>query len=132
DGPVHWIGERRATIALPLDLPTDRPVRVSVTARARLEEPAVDADLGLEVNGHEVGRFIAPAAAATEVHMTIRADVVGRIFRAGYNRLTVISYGVHRADPADRREPGPIASRTGRRAWPVAISRIRITSVSAQ
>jgi hypothetical protein len=125
-GPVHWIGERRATVAVPLQLPSDRPIRVSVTARARLEEPAVNADLGLEINGLEVGRFVAPAAAPSEVHLTIPAAAVGRIFRAGYNRLTLVSYGVHRANPADQREPGPIGSRTGSRAWPVAISRIRI------
>ena len=79
-GPVHWIGERRATIALPLRLPADRPVRVAVTARARLEEPAVDADLGLEVNGYEVGRFTVPATVAVEAVVTVPAAAVGRIF----------------------------------------------------
>lgn len=131
-GPVHWIGERRATIALPLQLPADRAVRVAVTARARLEEPAVDADLGLEVNGHEIGRFTVPAAAAAEAVVTVPAAAVGRIFRAGYNRLTLVSHGVHRADPSDPREPGPLAGRVGSRAWPVAVSRIRVAAEDAR
>ena len=129
-GPVHWIGERRATIVFPLELPVDRSILVSVTARARFEDPAVNADLALEVNGHEIGRLVAPAVAPIETQLTVPAAAVGRIFRAGYNRLTLISHGVHRADPADEREPGPIASRTGSRAWPVAISRIRIAPES--
>jgi hypothetical protein len=129
---VHWIRERRATIVLPLDLPDDRPILVSVTSRARLEEPAVDADLGLEVNGHEIGRFVAPSARPADVTMTVPAAAGGRIFRAGYNRLTVVSYGVHRADAGDRSEPGHIGNRPGSRAWPVAVSRIRIMSESTQ
>jgi len=125
-GPVHWIGERRASIALPLDLPAGRAIEVLVTARARLEEPAINADMGLEVNGHEIGRFVATSATPVDARMTVPAVAVGQIFRAGYNRFTLISYGVHRADAADQREPGPLASRGGSRAWPVAISRIRV------
>jgi len=127
-GPVHWIGQPRATVVLPLDVPGGRDVVVSVLARTRLEQPAVEADLGLEINGHEIGRFVVPAAAPSDAQITVPAADVGRILRAGYNRVTFVSYGVRRVDPADRRPPGPLASRPGNRAWPVAIYRIRLTA----
>lgn len=124
--PLQWIRERRATLAVPLEIPTGRDVNVFVTARARLEEPAVRANLGLEINGHEIGRFVVPATAPLEVPFKVPAAEVGRVWRAGYNRVTFVSYGVERADPSDQRPPGPLGSRTGDRAWPVAIYRIRI------
>ena len=121
-----WTRERHATIAVPLSLPPG-PVDVTVTARARLEEPAVAATLGVEVNGHEIGRLTAPPAAPAEVSFRVQPGV-GPIWRAGYNRVTFVSYGVARVDPTDQRPPGPLARRTGDRAWPVAIYRLRIAS----
>jgi len=127
-GPVRWIGQQRATLAVPLALPaTD--VQVGVTARARLEEPAVSADMAIEINGHEVGRFVAPATAPADALFTVSAANVGRVFRTGYNRVTIVSYGVHRVDPADQRPPGPLGRRTGSRVWPVAIYRVTIAPV---
>jgi hypothetical protein len=128
-GPVQWIGETRATLAVPLDLPPG-DVAVGITARARLEEPAVNADLAVEINGHEVGRFVAPAAAPITAQFTVPAASVGRVFRAGYNRVTIVSYGVHRVDPSDERPPGPLGSRRGNRTWPVAIYRVQIAPAS--
>jgi hypothetical protein len=129
-GPVRWIGESRASIVLPLVTTPGRDLNVEVMARARLEQPAVDADLGLEMNDHEIGRFVVPASAPAKARLTIPASAVGRIMRAGYNRLTFVSYGVRRVDPADSRPPGPLASRPTTRAWPVAIYRIRIAAAS--
>lgn len=127
---VRWIGEQRATIALPLDPVAGRPIRISITARARLEDPAVNAELGLEVNDQEIGRFVVTPATPTELHLTVPAADVGRIFRAGYNRLTFVSYGVHRADVTDQRAPVPFDRAVGvvNRAWPVAVYRIRIAA----
>lgn len=124
-----WIRERRATLAVPLSLPR-AAIDVTVTARARLEEPAVVATLGVEVNGYEIGRFDAPPGEPVDVSLRTPADI-GSIWRAGYNRVTFVSYGVARVDPADRRPPGPLARRTGDRAWPVAIYRLRIAAASA-
>jgi hypothetical protein len=127
--PVHWIGETRATLAVPLDVPADG-VSVAITARARLEEPAVNADMSLEINGHEIGRFVVPATAPATIRLDVPAATVGRVFRAGYNRVTIVSHGVHRVDPTDQRPPGQLGSRTGNRAWPVAIYRIQISPAS--
>lgn len=123
-GPVHWLGFARATIALPLDPPPQRPVRVTIVARARLDDPPVNADLGVELNGHVVGRMAVSPVAPGEAHMTIPATAVGRILRAGYNRLTFVSYGVHARDATAA--PAATAARPRDRAWPVAIYRIRI------
>ncbi len=128
-GPVHWIGRSRASIALPLTMSSSRSVDVVVTARARLEEPAVNANLALELNGHEIGRFVAPSAAPIEFRTTVPAAAVGRTFREGYNRLTFVSYGVHRVD-ADDHSVATATRLSGSRAWPVAIYRIRITPAS--
>ncbi len=123
--PIRWTRDDRATLALPLQVASGRFVDIVVTARARLEEPAVSATLALELNGHEIGRFVAPPTAPTDATLRVSADV-GHLWRAGYNRLTLVSNGVQRMDPSDARPPGPLARRLGGRAWPVAISRVRV------
>jgi hypothetical protein len=128
--PPQWIRERRASLAVPLALPSDRDIDLVITARARLEEPAVNASMTVEINGREVGRFVVPPTAPLEIPVKVPAGDVGRIWRAGYNRLTFVSHGVQRVDPTDSRPPGPIATRSGDRAWPVAIYRVRIVPAS--
>ena len=125
--PVRWIGERRASLVVPLTPTEGRSTAVVMTLRARLEDPPVAADLALEINGFEVGRFVVPADKATEVRLAVPADAVGRTFRAGYNRLTFVSYGVHRPDAQGQpAPPEQFAGRSGNRAWPVAVYRIHI------
>jgi hypothetical protein len=123
---VRWIRDKRASLALPLDMPANRASDVVVTARARLEEPAMAARVALEVNGVVVGRFVVPPDAPIDVRLHVPATGIGRPWRAGYNRLTFVSDGMQRVDPVDQRPAGPLASRPGDRAWPVAIYRIRI------
>jgi hypothetical protein len=124
-GP-HWIRDPRASLTLPFD-PPGGGVDVTINARTRLEEPAVNATIALEVNGFEIGRFVVPAAAPADFTTRVPADVVGRVWRAGYNRLTFVSYGVARVDPSDSRPPGPLGRRLKDHPWPVAIYRVRIT-----
>ena len=128
--PVRWIGDRRASLVVPLAPSLDRAIAISMMLRARLETPPVNANLGLEINGREIGRFSAPSAVATEVRLVIPPEAVGATFREGYNRLTFVSYGVQGADGGDQRPSDPPASRSGSRAWPVAIYRIRIAPAS--
>jgi hypothetical protein len=129
-GPVRWISQPRAAMALPLAPDATRGLEITVTARARLEDPPVDVDLGLEMNGHEIGRFVVPAASATNLRARIPANAVGRLTRAGYNRLTFVSYGVQRAETAEERPNAPRPDPSGSRVWPVAIYRIRISPAS--
>jgi hypothetical protein len=125
-GP-HWIRDPRASLTLPFDPPPSGAVDLTINARTRLEEPAVNATIALEVNGHEIARFVVPPTAPADFTTRVSADHVGRVWRAGYNRLTFVSYGVERADPSDTRPPGPLGRRSKDRPWPVAIYRVRIT-----
>ena len=102
---------------------------VTISARTRLEEPAVNAVIGLEINGREIARFVVPPTAPADFTTRVASDVVGRVWRAGYNRLTFVSHGVERVDPSDTRPPGPLGRRLKDRPWPVAIYRVRITPV---
>ena len=122
---VRWIGERRASAVVPLALASSRPVSMTMTLRARLDDPPVNADLALEVNGQEVGRFSVPSDVPTDVRVTVPRESVGRIFRAGYNRLTFVSYGMHGSRVTDQHSPLPVIHRENR-AWPIAVYRIRI------
>jgi hypothetical protein len=100
-------------------------VRVGVSARSRFEEPVLQADLALLVNGHEVGQFSPSATLASEAEFTIEPRALG-VFRDGFNRLSFVSRGTHKVDPSDSRQPGPLARRPGRPAWPVAVYRLTI------
>jgi hypothetical protein len=123
--PLAWTRDRRATLAVPLALPERRPIDIVISARARLDDPPVNVTLGVEVNDREIGRVIVPPAAVADLRLSIGAEV-GSVFRAGYNRLALVSHGVARVDAADSRPPGSMASRLGDRPWPVAVHRIRI------
>ena len=126
--PVWWIRERTATLAVPLSAPLDRSMEVTVRARSRFEEPIMQGDLSLLVNGQQVGDFSPGAAAASEARFVVPGQ--SRVWRHGLNHIAFVSRGAHRVDPADTREPGPIARRRrGNDAWPVAIYRITIRPI---
>ncbi len=124
--PVWWIRDRRATVAVPLSLPADRPIEIVVKARSRFEEPVLHADLALQINDRELGRFAPEAAQASEYRVVVPANQVQMLFRNGFNRISFVSRGAHRLDPADTRPPGPLARRSGHPAWPVAVYHIEI------
>jgi hypothetical protein len=128
-GPVWWTAGRRATLALPLALPVDRAIEIVITARSRFEEPVVEADLVLQLNDHDVAQFTPAAPAPSEFRVRLSAPTARVLFREGFNRVSFVSRGVHRADPTDTRPPGPFATRRGDAAWPVAIYRITIAPV---
>jgi hypothetical protein len=102
---------------------------VQLVAAARVEEPEVAATLAVELNGVEIGRFVATPT-PEETRLTLPPAGVGRVLRAGYNRLTIVNYGIHRLNADDTRALGPLAARSGEIPFPVAIHRIRITSPS--
>jgi hypothetical protein len=128
--PSWWIRDRRATILVPLRVDEPRALEISVVARTRFEEPVVEALIGVEINGHEIGRMAASATTPSGETFRLPPEVVGRVVHAGYNRVTFVSHGTRRVDPSDTRPPGAIAASLGTRAWPVAIYRIRIAPAS--
>lgn len=125
-GSSWWIGGTPAVIALPLDLPADRPIDIEVRARTRYEEPAFEARLALEINGVPIGEFLAAAAEPSTARFTVPPERFRHVWRPGYNHLAFRSLGVTPVDPSDPRPPGPLARRSERRPWPVAIYDIRI------
>jgi hypothetical protein len=56
-GDLRWIEGDRAELLLPLELPTDRPVTVSWSARTRRLDPPETATFALLINGRETFRF---------------------------------------------------------------------------
>lgn len=124
--PVWWLRGREAVLAVPLALPADRPIDITVTARSRYEEPVVHSDLTLHVNGQSVGDFSPAAASSSEARFVVPP---GQTFwREGINRIAFVSRGSHRVDPSDTRPPGPLARRAANPPWPVAIYRVTIRS----
>lgn len=126
-GEAWWIGETPATMAVPLALPKGR-VSITVVARTRGDEPLVQAALALEVNGTQVGQFVAGVPDPTTSTMTVPGELADRVFRQGFNQIAFRSLGVSRVDPADTRPPGPLARRRNA-AWPVAVYELRIASM---
>jgi hypothetical protein len=96
-----------ATLLMPLRLPTNS-VQLHVQAAVRgSNAPRPDDETTVLINDQEVGRlFVGNGSAESRLHLD--SDVVGRVFHAGYNRLTlvppsrvpIIVYGV-RLGPAE-------------------------------
>lgn len=126
-GEAWWIGETPATLAVPLALPKGRAT-ITVVARTRGDEPLVQAALALDVNGTQVGQFVAGVPEPTTSTMTVPAELADRVFRQGFNQVAFRSLGVSRVDPTDTRPPGPLARRRNA-AWPVAVYELRIASM---
>jgi hypothetical protein len=127
-GPVRWTTARRSTILFPL-APASSPLTIEIVGSARVEDPPVAAAIAVEINGTEVGRLSALPESG-DLRLIVPAAEVGRIVRAGYNRLGIVFHGIHRLDPLDPRPPGPLAARSAVAPYPVAIHRIRIAPAS--
>jgi hypothetical protein len=128
--PAWWLRGPEATVAVPLALPQNQPIEITVKARSRLEEPVVHANLALVINGHAVGEFSAAAVSASEARFVVAAGPP--IWREGINRIAFVSRGSQRVDAADSRPPGPLARRGGNPPWPVAVYWLRIAPLIRQ
>lgn len=123
-GSAWWIGGTPATMAVPLAAPRGR-VQITVRSRTRFEEPVMQAALALDVNGVQVGQFVAGVPEPSTATIVIPADVAARVLRQGFNTVAFRSVGVARVDPGDTRPPGPLARRRDA-AWPVAFYDLRL------
>ena len=95
-GPFRTVGADGATLVFPL-AGQQHDVDVSVVTSARGDEHAAGVDVSLALNGVGIGRFRVSGPAAVEQHVRIPAGDVGRILRAGYNRLLIVTSGAARA-----------------------------------
>jgi len=124
-GSCWWIGGTPATIAVPLDLQAG-DVTIRVRTRTRLEAPPVRAKMAVDVNGREVGTFVAGLPDATTSEVVIPSDVARTLFRRGFNQVGLRSLGVEEVDTADTREPTSQAARWRRSVWPVAVYQLDV------
>ncbi|MCX6553074.1 MAG: hypothetical protein NTY02_19080 [Acidobacteria bacterium] len=89
-GPRRFLDGEAALMAVPLDVPADRPYAVSIRARAGRgapNEPPVVITVG--VNGRPFGLLtLTPAADPSVTTFTAPADAGHRLWRKGINRLT--------------------------------------------
>jgi hypothetical protein len=103
-GTAWWTASSPATLTLPLQLPTDHAVRLTIDARSRLTSPEVRASITVLVNNRPVGSFVAaPEQPTSAVFSTPRA-----VWIDGFNRVSLVT-----ANPF----------------WPVAVYRIAVTPI---
>ena len=87
-GPFRPTVADRAEVVFPLRQDRrDWEVLVVATARNR----TTDAEADVEINGQHIGRIRALATGPAEVRLRIAAADVGRVLRAGYNRLSIVT-----------------------------------------
>jgi hypothetical protein len=89
-GSFRFVIEPRATLVFPL-APHDGPVDVTLVAAAEAPTEAT-----LVANGYELGRVHVAPDAPAESRLRMEPADVGRILRAGYNRLTIVTPGSRR------------------------------------
>jgi hypothetical protein len=105
-GTAWWTAGSPATLTLPLRLPPDHAVRLTIDARSRLTSPEVRASMTVLVNNHPVGSFVAETEQPTSaVFTTSRAAWID-----GFNRISLVT-----AEPF----------------WPVAVYRIAVTPIES-
>ena len=94
-GPFRWIDEPRASLVFPLQ-PSTVDLTLEIVATARGEDRTGGSVMQFDINGHPLGHAEVSPAAATRARFTIPATSVGRVIRAGYNRLRIVTSGQHR------------------------------------
>lgn len=89
DGPFRSTVSDRAEVVFPLrhDL-HDWEILIVATPR---NHTAGAAEVDVEINGRHIGRIRVLAGGPTEMRLRIAAADVGRVLRAGYNRLSIVT-----------------------------------------
>jgi hypothetical protein len=84
-GELRWIEGDRAELLLPLEVPSDREVTVSWTARTRRLEPPEPATFALMINGRETFRFTPDTDQSSHFSFTVPAGEA--LWVRGFNRI---------------------------------------------
>ncbi len=103
-GSAWWTGSSPATLTLPLRLPSNHAVRLTLDARSRLTSPEVRASITVLVNNRAVGSFVAAPEQPTSAVFSVPRDV----WIDGFNRVSLVT-----AEPF----------------WPVAVYRIAVIPI---
>jgi hypothetical protein len=84
-GELYWIDGQAAELLLPLDLPPNRNVTVSWSARTRRLEPPEPATFALVINGRETFRFTPDTDQQSSFSFTVPAGE--SLWVRGFNRV---------------------------------------------
>jgi hypothetical protein len=103
-GSAWWMASSPATLVLPLRLPDDRSISLTVTARSRLTDLGTRATVAVVVNGQQIGTFVADGNTPSVATFASQKDGV---WIDGFNRVSFV---------------------VGEPFWPVAIYRVKVSS----
>jgi hypothetical protein len=84
-GELRWIDGATAEIVLPLDLPSDRSIRVAWSARTRQLDPPDLVTFALVINGRETFRFTPETEQSSHFAFTVPAGEA--VWVRGFNRV---------------------------------------------
>lgn len=88
-GSAHFLAAPSATILVPLDVPKDTPFGVDVEARAAGQPAGGATRLDVALNGQSFGELRLEIGAARPSRRTFVAPAGAKIWRRGYNRVTI-------------------------------------------
>jgi hypothetical protein len=88
-GSAHFLAAPSATILVPLDVPKDTPFGVDLEARAAGQPAGGATRLDVALNGRSFGELPLEIGAATPSRRVFAAPAGAKIWRRGYNRVTI-------------------------------------------
>ena len=88
-GSAHVLAAQSGTILVPLDVPRDAAFGIDLEARAAGEPRGAATRLDVAVNGQSFGDLPLEAGAPTPSRRTFVAPPGAKIWRRGYNRVTI-------------------------------------------
>jgi hypothetical protein len=84
-GDLRWMEGRRAEMVLPLDVAAGEEAQLVITARTRLLDPPVRAEVTVSVNDQHVGTFAPEAERPSTLSFRLRSG--SPALRRGFNRV---------------------------------------------
>jgi hypothetical protein len=88
-GSRHYLNGATGTILVPLDVPADVEFFLDVEARAEGPAGGGTATLGVAVNDRTFGDVVMPVGGETPIRRVFTTPPHARIWRRGYNRVTI-------------------------------------------
>jgi hypothetical protein len=84
-GDLRWMEGRRAEMVLALDVPAGEEAQLAITARTRLLDPPVRAEVAISINEQYVGTLVPEAERPSTLSFRVRSG--SPALRRGFNRV---------------------------------------------